>query len=197
MHKFNREKLQQKLLSLSDWKKVAFGLSICERLYPNYVAFAEETGCGSASEMRSYIDMVRDSLRNDAPIVDAESAEKKSLTFAPDTEDFSSYYTSVALDTAVSVATLIAYQNDHEMDKLVDIAEAAYDTVSLFLSQVDCPYEIDEQWILTHPMMQNELEKQREELELLDDLGGSFADNQAQLLARWKTDTPLSVNVLD
>jgi len=54
---FNERYLKKLLLPLSKWKKLAFSLSICERLYPNFVVFSEISGHDGKKFLKSCLKM--------------------------------------------------------------------------------------------------------------------------------------------
>ena len=194
--KFDRGDLSKRLERLDEWKQVAFALSVCERLFANYLEFARETSWGSPQKIRECLDLAWCRLSDGtAPLRLAQAAESCE-NMAPDTENFRSKYTSAALDAALSTANLMRLLNSFNLEKVLDIAEAGYETAEMFTytdaESASIITAEDEQLRLQHRIVQGELVRQQEDVELLAEISGVFAENENVLRSKWFNQKPLS-----
>lgn len=193
---FDRANLRGMLQHLAPWKQAAFALSICERLLPNYVAFARETSWGSPETIQKCLSTAWRRLSDGSTQIRLSEAADACDAAAPDTESFQSKYTSAALDAALSVANMMRVLNEFDTEKVLEIAESAYDTVGLFVSQTDTASIVtaeDRKRVLEHPLVQNELRRQCEDLNLLSRLDGEFSAYESLLYNTWKGRNALSL----
>jgi len=186
---FDRVQLRCRLQSLSEWKQLSFALAICERLFPSYVAFARETLWGTPEKIRECLNITWHRLNDRNPQIRLAEAAKACEAVAPDTEDFQSKYTSAALDAALSTANLMHLLNSFDLEKVLEIAESAYDTTYLFTFAVAEAGSImtagDKQRAIDDPLVQDELRNQKEDIDLLDRLDGAFTDHEEMFRERW------------
>src|SRR5262245_42605038 len=101
------KKFKNDLLSLPTWKQAAFALLCCERMLPNYLIFAKDSGWGDADTLRKALDIVWTALEEDRKAGEFREIISACEEAIPDTERFTSDYTSAALDAAASIALLI------------------------------------------------------------------------------------------
>ena len=84
-----------------------------------------------------------------------------------------------------------------DTEKVLEIAESAYDTVELFVSRTDtASIETgeDRTRIIEHSLVQNELRHQLEDLELLSHLDGEFSAHEMLLRSKWRSRNALSLD---
>jgi len=173
MEHFDSRKLRSVLRLLPAWKRVAFMASCCERMLPNYLTFSLETGYGDVTHLnRGLAEVWRWIETNQAPC-DVDVLIQACEQQGPDTAEFSSIYTSAALDAANSIAATLDALGETTEDQAIEVASLARDTVDLFVQQCN---ELDpndseiERRIAETPLMQSELKMQRRCLDrLLDD----------------------------
>lgn len=170
MEHFDNDELRQEVQTLSHWKRVTFMAACCERMLPNYRSFTMETGHGDPTRLSEALAAVWNSLETgqlpNSTISLVEVCERQ----APDTAEFSSIYTSAALDTANSIATTLEALANAAEDQVLEVASLARDTVDLFVQQ-QCDLGPNDQGfeeqIAQHPLMQAELLAQRQSIEYL------------------------------
>jgi uncharacterized protein len=95
---------------------------------------------------------------------------KKCYELTPDSEDFGSVLVSYAIDAGVAVFETLLCCLDNEAQHLVDTASVSRDAVDLFIQERDHMNYSDldfEEKILADSLMQKELYKQLNDLELL------------------------------
>ena len=169
---FNADDLRTRLGQMRDQQQLAFGAACSERLLPSYLAFVSDTGWGDSAPLREALDMVWTFL-------DGQSSSKESVrqlttlceASIPDSDSFSSLYTSLAQDACFSICALLDFLLDSDVGKIVEAATFATDSVDLYVQEID---NMDangpdlEQQILAHPIMQRELKTQREHIDSID-----------------------------
>jgi uncharacterized protein YjaG (DUF416 family) len=159
--------VKSKLSLLATWRQVAFALLCCERMYPNYLMFTQDSGWGNPDALRKALDIAWLVLGEENSIQEFHELVRACEEAAPDTEDFASDYTSAALDAALSTALLIEILGRFDVQKVLDISQQAFDTVYMY---VDCSIVTnapDDRVILMHPLVRTELAMQQDSLAYL------------------------------
>jgi hypothetical protein len=158
--------LREKLVRLTTWKQVAFALLCCERMYPNYLVFVQDSSWGDPNVLRNALDVAWLALGEGQSRQDDQDLVRACEEAAPDTEDFASDHTSAALDAALSTASLVEILEKFDTQKVIEISQQAFDTVYMY---VDCSIATDagDQAILMHPLVRTELAMQEESLAYL------------------------------
>ncbi|WP_437777121.1 DUF416 family protein [Sorangium sp. So ce1097] len=189
MDVFDGSALERSLASLPREALIAFGLSCCERLYPNYVAFKRETGWGEPDALRKGLDLVWGVLEGFGPIHDSVCSAREEVQRAePDTEDFATILVSSALDAAASVGLILKFIEEGGIEKIVEIASLCRGTVDMFVQDQDSldPNDLKlEERILKHRLMQLELERQRDDVMALRSFSG-LSTEIARLRGSWR-----------
>lgn len=187
METFDEDRLRQSVARLDPWKRVAFMALCCERMVPNYDRFTADSGFGDSLVLRRGIDAAWYWLESDRVPDDLKSVRERAEQQAPNTEDFSSPFTSAALDAANAVASVLDAVSEPEGADAVEVASLARDTVDLYVQEIENlgPNARGlEETIRRHPLMQAELGRQREDLAYLERWAGSRSDAVRQLRAR-------------
>jgi uncharacterized protein YjaG (DUF416 family) len=176
---FNAEKLEGRLLKLSNEHQLLFGVLCCERLLPNYMAFQREVGSVGFDELRSALDLVWQILEQERPAKeDLEAAISACESVAPNSDDFSSLYVTAAQDACFAVCCLLDFLLEADVKKIVQAATYATDSVDLYVQEIERYDPRDallEQKILSHGLMQKELENQEIDLQKIE---AATIDNQ-------------------
>lgn len=168
---FNAQTLKDQIETLPRSHRVVFATSVCERLLPNYEAFSRLEQWGEPTILRSALDEVWRSLEATSLTPERlHDLQAQCEAVLPDTEDFTSLYTSAALDAGVAILETLACCRDGDPQRAATVASLARDTVDMYVQQKDHLDYADpefEQKIAAHPLMIRELRKQREDLEEL------------------------------
>ena len=183
---YNEEEVGSQLRHLSRESQVAFALSCCERMFPNYHAFQQHHGWGDANVLRSGIDYGWSWLTGGGVEAGkgAEDLRNACESQAPDTEDFPSIYVSPALDAASAVTLLLDLIRDGDSTLAVDIATLSRDTVDMYVQELEqMPANSPglEDRIRLHPLMQVEIERQYNDIEQL-----SLGVTPAEAKQKWR-----------
>lgn len=168
---FDGNDLKQRLCGLPAPKQLAFMLLLCERMMPQLCEFAENTGF-DIGVYRECVELGWSSLLQTRDLRRYEDLAKICIDKAPDTEDFQHELTSSALDAALSVADLMSFLFDGNVDHIVEAASWARDTA--FMS-VESTISIDDaalalQQVNGHPLVQRELRQQEQDASFIERL---------------------------
>lgn len=169
---FSGETLKKRLIRLDSKRQLAFGAVCCERLLPNYLAFQRDAGWGDIDPVRKALDCIWLSLSGQSPnsqVIKDISASCESA--APDSEDFASLYVTSAQDACFAVCSLLDYLLENDVDKIVQVAIYATDSVDLYVQEIEnmAPDDPDhERKILNHHLMQRELAEQERNLMMIE-----------------------------
>jgi hypothetical protein len=165
------------LSELSPKKQLAYALLVFERMLPRMAAFCKDTGTGysSCSQARdvAWCDMEAGGKRRTL----YRSLSKACLKNAPDTEDFTHEMTSDALNAFLTMSEIMAFMLDGSLDHIVNISTLATDSVDLYLAHLEpglVTTKDSEDWIASHPLMQQELQREKEDIKFLATLPDHF-----------------------
>jgi uncharacterized protein len=172
---FDHDALKDKLEALPVSHRIAFGASCCERLLPNYRAFSLQEAWGNFDLLRYSLDVIWSLLKgSQIDVREIEMLIQQCKEVIPDTENFSSNYTSAALDASASVVETLNSCITGSAENIADVGEMARDTIYLYLASRDAsdlsiaqPDNTDEKKISRDPLMIEELNKQNQDIEAL------------------------------
>jgi uncharacterized protein YjaG (DUF416 family) len=149
-------------------QQLAFGAACCERMIPNYESFKQGVNWGDIGPLRRGLDTIWKACEGQRPgeaqLWDMLSRCGQS---APDSEDFTSLYTSPAQNAAFAVCALLEFLLDGDTGRIVSVPRFSTDSVDLVVQEQEDMNPQDpfrEQKILEHPLMQQELMRQRRDL---------------------------------
>lgn len=168
---FDKKKLANQLSLLDNKRKLAFCASCCQRLLPNYSAFVRDTGWGDAAPLKDALEFIWSSVSGHSAV---SSVVEKFLELCerviPDGDDFESLYVSFAQDACLSICATLDFLIDNDLGKAVLAGMYATDSVDLYVQEIENMDSRDpdlEHKILTHTLMQRELRKQQEDLNVI------------------------------
>ena len=189
MQAFNSEDLKGKLCKLNKSRQLAFGVMCCERLLPNYLAFQKDAEWGDINLIQKALDYAWESLNGiEKSIEEIEVLITSCEKVTPDSENFESLYVSLAQDCVFAICSLLDYLLKSEVDKIVQVATYATDSVDLYVQEIedmasDDPYL--ESKILNHKLMQRELETQQKNLQSIEQASLLNSEYLSWLKASW------------
>lgn len=181
--------LKKRLKKLGNKQQLVFGALCCERLLPNYLAFQQDACWGDIVPVRRALDCVWASIHGQT----LRSQEiKEAIAFcesvAPNSDDFVSLYVTSAQDACFAVCCLLDYLIKDDLDKVVQVATYATDSVDLYVQEIESMKPNDpqlEQKILGHRLMQRELAQQEQDLTALELTPFLSQEFLAQRKASW------------
>ena len=165
--------LRTRLSMLKYQESLAFAASCCERLLPNYKAFAREVRWGNPTGLGQAVDLIWRLAGTESSAADAVIREAVKIcdAAAPDTEKFSSVLTSAALDAASSIAETLEFAQDRNVEHLVTVSSLSRDTIDLYIqhrNNLDYSDGQFEDTIARDPLMVAEIEKEQRDLRRLE-----------------------------
>lgn len=171
MLKYDKNFISKKLNDMSDSQRIAFAAACCERLLPNYVKFVEVENGGDYSFFRSMLNQIWNHAGGKHMTNESiKQLMKKCFEIVPDSDDFESIYTSYAIDTGAAFYNTLKYCLESDIKFLISVVDASINTVDLFVQEKHNmnPNDPDlEQKIMNDQVMQNEVKKQVEDLNLI------------------------------
>jgi len=163
---FDPKSLKRDLDRLSRTHRVVFAAACCERLLPNYSAFAQQVRWGNPETLRAALDYIWDTVENGGA-VDREEINRlieRCDAVIPDTADFDTSSVSAALDAGTAVVETLRSLLDGDSQRVVDVASFCRDTVDMYIQDRDhLDYNNDplfETKIAQDPLMKRELARQ-------------------------------------
>ncbi len=198
-NKFDEAVLKQQLSSLVFWKQLVFLIAVCQRLIPSFSMFSKETGFSGEDILRGLLLKAWNNLFEGVTKVDFSAETYQAESLAPETENFDSIYTSSALDAAVSISLLMKSFCDNDTGTIVEAVTLICDSVDMYAQELENmnPNDSDlEEKILNHPLMQQELERQCEDLEFIETLNDDISMSMNAVKTRWygRADSCLSMS---
>lgn len=175
MDRFNERSIRLAAAGLERWKKIAFIALCCERMVPNYRNFVEETGFGNIQILEDALFSTWEWLESEKDIPHLSQLRIQVENQAPNTENFSSVYTSAALDAVNSISLLLDALHSETSD-VVSVACLARDSVDLFVQELG---DLDpnkpgfEEEIQKHELMRAEVFTQSQQLKYLSQWSGA------------------------
>ena len=183
------------VLDLSPKKQLAFALLVFERMLPRMVAFCKDTGvdyscCSQASDV-AWCDIEAGGRYRTL----YRSLNRACLNNAPDTEDFTHEMTSDSLNAFLTMSEIMAFMLDGSSDHIEYISTLATDSVDLYVAHLEpaliTTKERDD-WIASHPLMQQEFQREKEDIKFLAALPDHFdSETIAALKARSSSQPPI------
>jgi uncharacterized protein YjaG (DUF416 family) len=172
---FDEAKLVRELRSLPILHATAFAASCCERTIPNYFAFYEMEKWGNPTLLRQALDIVWAHLSGATrPVHEIQNLLQSFKLLIPDTEDFSSLFTSQAGDAVASIAYTMESLINEDINLLAVVGRLSFDSVYAYLWTVNDPdtepHIVEasfEEQIIRLPLIVLEVEKQHQDLALL------------------------------
>ncbi|WP_392566447.1 DUF416 family protein [Utexia brackfieldae] len=159
--------IQLRLEKLSQWQLKTFMACLCERMYPNYAFFCEQTQFVSPNRFRVILDLVWESLLVKKAKINFESQLDKFELVIPEIEQFDCYSVFPAVDACEALGELLhAYLSDNVVEYAVKMSNISLNTVATYeMTQLGQALSEDE--LKTLPAILDELDIQWEIYRLL------------------------------
>jgi len=169
---YDEPALVARLARLPSKLRVVFAALCAERQLPNYIQFSERSGLGNPHVLKEALESIWQEVQG-RPLTKAEletmleRCDALTPTGEEDTEEESAY----AEDAGASLAYTISARLTDDPQEAAWAARRAYDALDHFLmSQIDSTRVTreHEQFILSHPLVQAELQRQQADLKDLE-----------------------------
>jgi uncharacterized protein len=195
-----RVEISRLLKPLSFQKRLIFGVLTCEKLYPNYEYFSQNTSWGNGQILQNAISVIYQSVfRNDLfSEVDIQDLIDKVEGITPDTENFEGILVSFALDACTSLLSTLSFIIDGETENIVDVATFARDTVDMYIQErdgLDVNDKMIEIKIEQDVFMQREKQRQYSIIKLLSEKN-DITDSRLQNLREVQSQPIVDISLL-
>lgn len=172
---FEENKIKNDLVNLPFRKKLVFAASCCERLLPFYFAFFKNENWGNPIFLRSALDKIWEMAQTEQ-LSNGEIAElyNQCLLLVPDSEDFTSAYTSQAQNASSAICYTFEFCQNKEISFLGFVARVSFEAVEMYVNIVNDPtlnsHPADsyfDKWTQTAPLLLAEIKKQNDDIEFI------------------------------
>lgn len=180
--------LQIRLEKFEPWQQITFMACLCERMYPNYAVFCENTEFAEARIYRDILDSIWELLTVKSAKINFERQLEKLEELFPSAEEFDFYGVYPAIDACVGLSTLLhgLLDRDHLFENMLKISEQSVLTVAALEeaeghdpitnqnqkeNEAVCA-EWDVQWAIYRPLR----EAKERDIELIKDLRQELKD---------------------
>ncbi len=174
--------IQVRLEKFEPWQQITFMACLCERMYPNYAMFCDNTEFAQARVYRDILDSVWEQLTVKTAKVNFEHQLEKLEEIIPDSEEYDVYAVYPAIDACVALSTLLhgLLDRDYLFENMLEISQISVMTVAQ-LEEAQTGEEItnenqkqneavceewDVQWAIYRPLR----EAEKRDIDLIKDL---------------------------
>ncbi len=174
--------VQVRLEKFEPWQQITFMACLCERMFPNYAMFCDNTEFAQARVYRDILDSVWEQLTVKTAKVNFEHQLEKLEEIIPNSEDFDFYAVYPAIDACVALSTLLhgLLDRDYLFENMLEVSQISVMTVAQ-LEEAQTGEEItnenqkqneavcaewDVQWAIYRPLR----EAEKRDIDLIKDL---------------------------
>lgn len=177
-----RNPIQVRLEKLEPWQQITFMACLCERMYPNYAVFCDNTEFAQPMAYRAILDSVWETLTVKTAKVNFERQLEKLEELFPSADDFDFYAVYPAMDACQALSALLHGLLDREylLDSAIKVSQNSVRTVADLEEAQGCDpisddnqkqneavcQEWDVQWAIYRPLR----EQTERNIELIKDL---------------------------
>jgi uncharacterized protein YjaG (DUF416 family) len=168
---FSETALKERLTRFSCSKMVAFAACCAERLAPVYMRYAQKASLPDheSSLFRYALDEVWNHLLGKKiDELALEQLEESCLEAIPSEDDTSTFKEPYAEDAGAAVTYCLRALRSCDPQNAIWAATSLYDALDNFVIRTEAASHIDEQKILAHPLIQEELARQQCDLDQLE-----------------------------
>lgn len=124
--------LQVRLEKFEPWQQITFMACLCERMYPNYAMFCEQTEFAEARIYRDILDSVWELMTVKNAKVNFERQLEKLEELIPESEAFDFYGVYPAIDACVALSTLLhgLLDRDYLYENMHKVSQQSVETVA-------------------------------------------------------------------
>ena len=149
------------------WQHVTFMACLCERMYPNYAMFCQQTGFGDGQIYRRILDLIWETLTVKDAKVNFDSQLEKFEEAIPSADDFDLYGVYPAIDACVALSELVHSRLSGEtLEHAVEVSKTSITTVAM-LEMTQAGREMSDEELKENPAVEQEWDIQWEIFRLL------------------------------
>ncbi|MGF1698417.1 DUF416 family protein [Vibrio lamellibrachiae] len=181
--------IQVRLEKFEPWQQITFMACLCERMYPNYATFCQNTEFAESRIYRDILDSVWELLTVKSAKINFERQLEKLEEIIPSSEDFDFYGVYPAIDACIGLSTLLhgLLDRDDLYDNMQKLSQVSVVTVAQ-LEEAQTQVEItnenqkeneavcsewDVQWAIFRPLR----EAEARDIDLIKDLRQELKDD--------------------
>lgn len=162
-----RNPIHLRLAKLASWQHMTFMACLCERMYPNYQIFCQQTQFADAQSYRRILDLVWETLLVKDAKINFDSQLEKLEQAIPDGEAFDIYAVYPAIDACVALSELLhAMLSGETLEHAVAVSETSMNTV-VMLEMTQAGHEISDEILRENQSVIDEWDLQWEIFRLL------------------------------
>lgn len=127
-----RNPLHLRLEKLAPWQHTTFMVALCERMYPNFALFCQQTDFADARQYRIIVDSVWESLTVKNAKINFERQLERLEEIIPNADDYDLYAVFPAIDACYALSTLLHALLDREemLEEVIKVSQISVDTVA-------------------------------------------------------------------
>ncbi len=145
-----------RLERLESWQHVTFMACLCERMYPNYAMFCQQTGFGDGQIYRRILDLIWETLTVKDAKVNFDSQLEKFEEAIPSADDFDLYGVYPAIDACVALSELVHSRLSGEtLEHAVEVSKTSITTVAM-LEMTQAGREMSDEELKENPAVEQE-----------------------------------------
>jgi uncharacterized protein YjaG (DUF416 family) len=172
MRRFDESELARKIEQLAKQQRVAFAAACAQRLFPSYNRFAQKTGRGNSATLMSLLEALwKDLNQNQMSEAEIDSSISVCMGLIPQEEDQPWVNEQAcAEDAASAVVYALRCRRTGETQEAAWAARRAYDCLDHYVissERIDTNMPGQEERVLSHSLIQAELDRQHRDLDEL------------------------------
>jgi uncharacterized protein len=173
----SEHKLSARLNQLTFDKSLIFTVCCCERMLPNFEAFAVDAKLKNSHVLRDIVDRIWELVAVKLDKLDFSKPIKELNKLHIDDDENDSVFTHLAQDTVSAVLNVLqmCVTGDHNL--ALRVAKSALDSIDDYLQTVNTPFTdnfpdevIPTEWIVDAPLFRHEIRAQERDLSMLESL---------------------------
>lgn len=120
-----------RLEKLAGWQHLVFMSTLCERMYPNYALFCQQTKFANGAQYRQILDLVWESLIVKNAKINFDAQLEKFETAIPLADDYDLYGVYPAIDACVALGDLLhACLSGDTLEYAIAVSQTSVATVA-------------------------------------------------------------------
>ena len=185
---FNERKTRAWLEPLSRRARAAFVLSCVERMLPSLVAFHAELDEDAPAEIEEIAAAVWSYMSGGDADTDIAALAERWRKVPPIDEQVESIHTGPAVNARLAITLLLETLRKGSLDKAIEAAAVAADSAESYaVADLGLPPDAEnlEARVAAHPLVQQELSRQREDIKLLHRTSLDRPESVPALREKW------------
>lgn len=162
-----RNPIHLRLEKQASWQHVTFMACLCERLFPNYWAFCQQTGFTDSLLYRRILDLIWETLTVKGAKVNFDTQLEKLEAVIPGADDYDLYGVYPAIDACVALSELLHSQlSGSTLEHAIAVSKSSIRTVAM-LEMTQAGREMTDEELNANPSVEEEWDIQWEIFRLL------------------------------